>query len=132
MIRQVGAARSSSRATAARIASGSPASASTTSTPGLPFATSAWRWDTATGSLSTYATRACGATAWAVSWVLGAVGRPQPRSMNWPTPWFATQVTARDRNCRFSGTMSAAGGKTATSRSPISRSAAKLSLPPSR
>jgi hypothetical protein len=47
-------------------------------------------------------------------------------------PWFAAQVTARARNCLFSRVTSTVSGATAISRSAISRSAAKLSLPFSR
>ena len=79
-----------------------------------------------------YATRASGMIARAVWCVLGAVGMPQPTSMNWPMPRFAAHVTARARNCLFSRDTSAVSGATASSRCAASRSAAKLSFPPSR
>jgi hypothetical protein len=48
------------------------------------------------------------------------------------TPERAVKVTARSRNARDDRAMSTIGGNSAASRSPISRSTAKLSFPPSR
>jgi hypothetical protein len=52
---------------------------------GVP-ASSARAWVSTSGSLSTYTTRAPGAAARATSWVLSAVGSPDPVSTNWRTP----------------------------------------------
>jgi hypothetical protein len=64
--------------------------------------------------------------------VFGAVGKPQPRSMNCVIPRFAAHATARARNCLFSRVTSAVSGATAIIRCATSRSTAKLSFPSSK
>jgi|HubBroStandDraft_2_1064218.scaffolds.fasta_scaffold111738_1 hypothetical protein len=115
----------------ARIASGWPASPSIAITPS-PVASSACACDTATGSLSTYATRAPGTMARALSCTLGDVGRPAPMSRYCAMPAPATRRTAAARNARFALATVAALGSSASNRSAACRSAAKCSFPPSR
>ena len=85
-----------------------------------------------TGSLSTYATRAAAPPAEATSWVLGLVGRPVPTSRYCRIPAPRKNRTARSRNRRFPRALSRICGITDSDISAASRSAAKLSLPPSR
>jgi hypothetical protein len=93
----------------ASTAAGSRRSAPAAVTPS-PVASSARAWDSTTGSMSTYATRAAGRTARAAWWTAGEAGSPAPRSMNWPVPWRAAQVTAWVMNARFSRARSRTGG----------------------
>ena len=57
---------------------------------------------------------------------------PVPRSMNCLMPAWARNRTERTRNSRLSLAIFCASGTSATSLAAASRSAAKLSLPPSR
>ena len=101
--------------------------------PSGPLASSARAWVSTIGSLSTYTIRESGATAWATSWVLFADGMPVPMSRNCLIPSSADRYrTARARNARFARTRVRSPGVTASTRSAASRSAAKLSLPPSQ
>ena len=96
------------------------------------MAARARRCASTTASVSTYATCGSAITAFALPCVFGAVGMPQPRSMNWPIPWPAAHLVARARKCLFSRMTSAENGTTASSFSATSLSTAKLSLPSSR
>jgi hypothetical protein len=83
--------------------------------------------------IATYTIRVAGATACATSCVLPAVGSPVPMSRNWRTPRSAArQRTARIKKARFARTSVMIPGLAAIACSAASRSAAKLSLPPSQ
>jgi hypothetical protein len=83
------------------------------------------------GSLSAYTTREDGATAWATSCTLFAVGNPVPMSRNCRMPASAARNrTTRPSHARFSRAEVRAIGVLASTFSAISRSAAKWFLPP--
>src|SRR5204862_128711 len=84
----------------------------------------------AAGSVSTYTTRASGWRACAISCTLPTVGIPEPRSMNWRTPTSTRYRTARRRNARLARATRGVSGQLAVTWAAISRSAAKLWLPP--
>jgi hypothetical protein len=95
--------------------------------------TRARAWASTIGSLSTYSTRDSGATAWATSWTLPALGMPVPMSRNWRIPASAaSQRTARPRKARWARTWVRIEGSCSAMASPTARSAGKLSLPPSQ
>ena len=112
-----------------RIVSGWRTSAVTTVVAASP-ASWARPWVSTIGSLSTYATRALGLSSWAISWVLRAVGRPEPRSRNWSMPWSCRYLTARSSTWRLSMALAAACGNAAITSAATARSQGKLSLPP--
>jgi hypothetical protein len=113
------------------IASGRRRSSCTTVARSLPA--SSWRLCmTATGSMSTYTTRASGATFWATSCTLPRVGMPEPMSRNWRMPAPARCRAARCRKARLRWAWIARSGINARPCRISSRSAAKLWQPPSR
>jgi hypothetical protein len=86
----------------------------------------------ATGSTSTYTTRASGSDCWATSCTLPWVGMPDPMSRNCLTPAAEASRTARPRKARLAWPIARALGSTAVIARPTSWSARKLWLPPNR
>ena len=87
---------------------------------------------TTTGSLSAYTTRESALMRCAISCTFWLVGSPEPMSRNCVTPSRAQKSTARCRKPRFWRASHGSCGIARAWRSAASRSAAKLSFPPSQ
>src|SRR3984957_9845138 len=93
-------------------------------------ASSAWPCRNTLGSLSTYTTREARFIVWAIWCVFCTVGRPEPRSRNWVTPWPTMYLTARPRAARLRRAPLPSSPIVLTAAAATARSTAKLSLPP--
>lgn len=85
---------------------------------------------TATGSWSTYITRASGSAARATSCTFPNVGMPEPMSRNWVTPSDTAYRTARRMNARFACMTLGSPGMNSMALRAASRSTSKLCEPP--
>src|SRR6266567_98977 len=77
------------RSSCLKICPGQRISPCRTAIPSRSPASKARLCEVTIGSLSTYTTRGLSTRAAAISWTLGEVGKPVPRSMNCATPWLA-------------------------------------------
>jgi len=82
------------------------------------------------GSLSTYTTRAERFIVCAIWCVFCTVGRPEPRSRNWVTPWATMYLTARPSAARFIRAPLPSSPMAFMASMATIRSTSKLSLPP--
>ena len=71
-----------------------------------------------------------GVIVWAIWCVFCTVGRPEPRSRNWVTPWPTMYLTARPRAARLRRAPLPSSPIVLTAAAATARSTAKLSLPP--